>query len=41
MNGDFKRRDDQQGMMDEMQQDEKRRLKRMEEFEEYMKKRDL
>lgn len=38
MKGDFKRRRDHEPMMDEMDEDEKKRVQRMEEFEEYIKK---
>lgn len=37
MRGDFKRRNEGEPIIEEMEEDEKLRLKRMEEFEEYIK----
>lgn len=39
MRGDFKRRSEGEPIIEEMEEDEKLRLKRMEEFEEYIKQR--
>jgi beta-xylosidase len=40
MKGDFQRRNHGESIMEEMEEDEKLRLKRMEEFELYMKKKE-
>jgi hypothetical protein len=38
MKGDFNRRNDIEAIVEEMEEDQKEKLKRMQEFEEYMKK---
>ena len=41
MRGDFKRRDDNEMVLEEIEEDERNRQKRMDEFEQYMKKREM